>query len=89
MSEGIPAVDSGTNTSAHTSTDTRQSSNAHTISTQQTEVETHEEDAEIVYKHLNQDNPSPPTALPQRKRKGFKAFEFFGKVFGRKQKQKY
>jgi len=82
----MPTIDSGTNTSTNASTNTGRSSNAHTISTQQTEVEAHEEHAETVYKHLNQDNPSPPTALPQRKRKGLKAFEFFNKVFGRKPK---
>ena len=79
----MPTIDSGTNTSAKTSTNTRQSSNAHTVSTQQTEAETHGEDAEIVYKHLNRDDPSPPTALPQRKRGAFKTIKSIGKVIGR------
>ena len=80
----METVGSGANTSTNTSTSTGQSSNAHTASTQPTEVETYEEHAEPEYMHLDQDNPSPPTALPPRKRKGFKYL--LGKILGRKPK---
>ena len=79
--EGVSAVGSGTSIS--------QSGDGPPISSRHYRVETSEEHIEPEFKHLNQNNPSPPTALPPRKRKGFRYF-FLKKIpaiFGRKRKQ--
>ena len=46
------------------------------------EVEPREEYSDTVFKHLDQNNPSPPTKLPPRKRKGLGYL--LKKIFGRK-----
>lgn len=85
--ESMSDVGSSTNASTDTLTNIRQPGrDALIVATRPIEVEANEEHVE--FKHLNQNNPSPPTALPPPKRKGFRYF-FLNKVpaiFGRKQK---
>ena len=61
---------------------TLQPSSAYAVSTQSTEIETYEEYSELEFKHLNQNNPLPPTTIPPRKFKGYR--DFMKAVFGRK-----
>ena len=51
-------------------------SDVSTFWTQQPLAETSEEhfDFELVFKHLEQNNPSPPTSLPRPKLKGLKHY---------------